>query len=161
MFKFVKTLSYGTNLLFKNFNKLLFVKSCIVKYQTQLCSTTTQRRNLNVRDYLKRINYNGTAQPNLENLSALSQIHKENVPYTNVEFVNGTRKILDIEILYKKIVEDQSGGVCHEINGLFIWLLRKLGYDVLHYSAKFFIDTTNEWSEWTGHSFPFVSIYWY
>ena len=112
---------------------------------------------MNAKDYLSRINYEGSTEPNLENLGRLSRIHKVAIPYTNVEFVNGIRKILDVEILYQKIVMNGSGGVCHEINGLFVWLLRELGYVVELYSAKFFIDKTLGWSMWTGHSFPFVS----
>ena len=126
-------------------------------FENQKFCTSRQIHNLNVSDYLSRINYKGSVEPSLETLKGLSQMHKSSVPYTNVEFINGTRKILDIDILYQRIVKDRGGGVCHEINGLFTWLLRELGYEVHLYSAQFFIDRTKEWSEWAGHSFPFVS----
>ena len=112
---------------------------------------------MNAQDYLTRINYHGPIEPTLETLGRLSRFHKAAVPYTNVEFVNGLRKVLDLEILYDRIVVNRGGGVCHEINGLFTWLLRELGFEVILYSAKFYLDPTKEWSVWAGHSFPFVS----
>ena len=119
---------------------------------------STCSKSMSTQRYLERIKYNkGSIKPNLETLETLSRLHKVAIPYTNVEFVNGTRKNLNVETIYRKIVVDRCGGVCHEINILFTWLLRELGYEVLIYSGQFYIDKTNGWSDWDGHSFPFVS----
>ena len=141
-----------------NLNQQLFQKSTLLSLRNHLFSTSSsQQSNAKVKDYLRRINYQGSLNPDLKTLATLSRIHKTTVPYTNVEFVNGTRKILDIDILHQRIVKDRGGGVCHELNGLFTWLLRELGYEVLLFNVKVYLDATKDWMEWASHSFPFVS----
>jgi N-hydroxyarylamine O-acetyltransferase len=47
------------------------------------------------------------------------------------------RPIIPEEIaLYRKIVEQRRGGFCYELNGLFAWLLRELGFEVTLLSAR-------------------------
>jgi arylamine N-acetyltransferase len=38
--------------------------------------------------------------------------------------------------LYDKIVRRRRGGFCYELNGLFAWLLRQLGFTVTLLSAR-------------------------
>ncbi|HEY7419518.1 MAG TPA: arylamine N-acetyltransferase, partial [Ktedonobacteraceae bacterium] len=43
--------------------------------------------------------------------------------------------ILQEEALFNKIVHQRRGGFCYELNGLFAWLLRQLGFQVTLLSA--------------------------
>ena len=154
MTKIVKLGLCGVNLLFRKRINGAFLTASICRLY---CISAGLCR-MSVSNYLSRINHHGSLEPNVETLAKLTRLHKAVVPYTNVEFVNGTRKILELPVIYDRIVNQRSGGVCHEVSGLFAWLLRELGYDVALYPAKYYIDTTKEWSGWTGHSFPFVSF---
>ena len=44
---------------------------------------------------------------------------------------------LKTEDMFNKIVSRKRGGYCFELNGLFSWLLRSLGFEVQEYMAKF------------------------
>lgn len=44
---------------------------------------------------------------------------------------------LELPALYQKIVVDRRGGYCFELNGLFGWLLRELGFHVTEYFSRY------------------------
>jgi len=44
---------------------------------------------------------------------------------------------LELGALYDKIVTRRRGGFCFELNGLFGWLLRELGFGVVEYAGRF------------------------
>ncbi len=50
----------------------------------------------------------------------------------------GDRSRLDEQHLLEKIVASRRGGFCYELNGLFAWLLRELGFQVDLLSAEVF-----------------------
>ena len=85
--------------------------------------------------YLQRINYRGSIEPTLQTLQALHQAHLMAVPFENLSIHYGQPIILQEEALFNKIVQRQRGGFCYELNGLFAWLLRRLGFQVLLLSA--------------------------
>ena len=58
-------------------------------------------------------------------------------PYENLDIIRGIPLSLDVDDLYKKVVEEGKGGFCFELNGLFAWLLRELGYGVTEYAARY------------------------
>uniref|UniRef100_H2YYS2 arylamine N-acetyltransferase n=1 Tax=Ciona savignyi TaxID=51511 RepID=H2YYS2_CIOSA len=91
-------------------------------------------------DYLLRINYTGGLEPTLENLRKITWSHKIAVPYTNLQIHGGSRLHFDLKQQYDNIVTKRGGGVCYEINGLFVWLLRKLGYKVKCIEGAFFAE---------------------
>ncbi|XP_002127795.2 arylamine N-acetyltransferase [Ciona intestinalis] len=95
---------------------------------------------MNVADYLARINYTGPLEPTLQNLRKITLAHKLAVPYTNMQMHGGPRIRLDLKTQYENIVTNRGGGVCYELNGLFVWLLRELGYKVICVEAAFFSD---------------------
>jgi N-hydroxyarylamine O-acetyltransferase len=91
-----------------------------------------------VREYHKRIDYQGGMEPNEENLALLQYSHLLNVPYENLDILKGERISLDIDNLYDKIVKRRRGGYCFELNRLFGWLLLEMGYGVTNYVARYF-----------------------
>jgi N-hydroxyarylamine O-acetyltransferase len=90
---------------------------------------------LDLRDYLKRMNYQGSTEPTLQTLQALHEAHLLTVPFENLSIHSGQPIILREEALYDKIVRRRRGGFCYELNGLFAWLLHQLGFQVRLLSA--------------------------
>ena len=86
--------------------------------------------------YLERIGYRGGREPNAANLAALVKAHRLAVPYETLDLWRGRHVTLATEELYDKIVTRRRGGYCFELNGLFAWLLRELGYNVREYFGR-------------------------
>jgi arylamine N-acetyltransferase len=61
---------------------------------------------------------------------------------------------LEEDRIYEKIVIGGRGGFCYELNGLFRWLLRSLGFAVSMVSARVYMPTkerfTPEFIIWLG-----------
>lgn len=95
---------------------------------------------MDIQTYLNRIQYKGSLEPNLQNLSALQKAHMQAVPFENLSIHYKQPILLNEEALYKKIVGQNRGGFCYELNGLFTWLLRELGYKVEMLSAGVITD---------------------
>ncbi|MFF2154731.1 arylamine N-acetyltransferase [Paenibacillus chitinolyticus] len=95
-----------------------------------------------VEAYLNRIGYEGPQDGSYEALALLQEQHLHTVPYENLDILKGVPLSLDIKHLRHKIVERRRGGYCFELNALFGWLLRQLGYPVTDYVARFWRDET-------------------
>ena len=63
-------------------------------------------------------------------LCELQERHLLSVPFENLDIVNGVPLSLEIEDLLGKIVGRRRGGFCFELNRLFGWLLRQMGFKV-------------------------------
>ena len=69
--------------------------------------------------YLKRIKFTGKAIPTMEVLAQLQKAHLLAVPFENID-IHTNRKIdLNVDNIYQKIVLNNRGGFCYELNGLF------------------------------------------
>jgi N-hydroxyarylamine O-acetyltransferase len=91
--------------------------------------------------YLRRIHFSAALdvaalQPSSRLLGALHQAHVLSVPFENLSIHYGQPIILEDRALYDKIVRRRRGGFCYELNGLFAWLLRQLGFTVTLLSAR-------------------------
>ena len=91
---------------------------------------------MDIRDYLKRIHYQGSLEPTLQTLQALHEAHLLTVPFENLSIHYGQPIILQEDLLFNKIVRKHRGGFCYELNGLFAWLLQQLGFQVTLLSAE-------------------------
>jgi N-hydroxyarylamine O-acetyltransferase len=85
--------------------------------------------------YLARIRYQGSVRPTATTLRALHEAHMLAVPFENLDIGLGQAIKLDQDSLWEKIVERRRGGFCYELNGLFVLLLRELGFRVELLSA--------------------------
>lgn len=93
--------------------------------------------------YLDRIGYDGPLDGSAEALARLQECHLHTVPYENLDNVRRIPLSLEIEDLIGKIVDRRRGGYCFELNALFGWLLRELGYPVTDFMARFWRDEPN------------------
>ncbi|HZK25657.1 MAG TPA: arylamine N-acetyltransferase [Oscillospiraceae bacterium] len=90
----------------------------------------------NLEAYFKRINYQGKTDVTAETLKGLHIAHTLNVPFENLD-VHFKKPIrLDRESLYQKIVENKRGGYCFEMNGMFSFVLKEMGFKVLDVLAR-------------------------
>ena len=80
--------------------------------------------------YLRRIRYGGPLDRSLRTLRGLHQAHLLGVSYENLDVQLGEQVTLDSSAVFEKIVERKRGGWCYEMNGLFAWALRELGFDI-------------------------------
>jgi N-hydroxyarylamine O-acetyltransferase len=85
---------------------------------------------MDINAYLRRINYEGSLEPTLETLYNIHRQHLLTVPYENLDIHFGKTLELNEERLFEKIVLEKRGGWCYEMNGLFAWVLRELGFEV-------------------------------
>src|SRR5258706_15925794 len=85
---------------------------------------------------LARLGCSGPLGPTAETLAALHRAHLYSVPFENLDIGLGRPLSLALPALFDKIVTRRRGGFCYELNGLFAWLLTRLGYRVTYLSAR-------------------------
>jgi N-hydroxyarylamine O-acetyltransferase len=90
---------------------------------------------MDVKKYLERINFHSEIKPDLETLQLLHKNHLFNIPFENLDIHSGRKIILEKEKLLDKIVNEERGGFCYELNGVFYELLISIGYKVKKISA--------------------------
>lgn len=79
--------------------------------------------------YLDRFQTLHVNEPSLQQLSELQRQHMTVIPFENLDVIRQIPIYLNLNTIYEKIVLRNRGGYCYELNGLFHWLLAKLGYD--------------------------------
>lgn len=79
-------------------------------------------------------------EPTAENLVQLQTIHISKIPYENLSILLGEPISLDGNDLFRKIILNQRGGYCFEVNGLYSFLLKALGYKVTSLNTRFIYD---------------------
>jgi len=90
--------------------------------------------------YLQRIGFTGMPRPDYECLHALQRLHLQAVPYENLDIMRSIPISLEIEDIYSKIVINGRGGYCFELNAIFAWLLKAIGFNVTDLMARFLRD---------------------
>jgi N-hydroxyarylamine O-acetyltransferase len=62
----------------------------------------------------------------------------QSVPFENLDIRRKRPIRLTEEGLWDKLVVERRGGFCYELNGLFAWLLRQIGFEVTYLNARVF-----------------------
>lgn len=92
---------------------------------------------MDLEKYLSRIRLqNLELKPTLQNLKFLQKQHLQNVPFENLDIHWKRPIVLDSDKFYQKIIENNRGGFCYELNGLFYKLLNNIGYKTKIISAR-------------------------
>lgn len=105
-----------------------------------MAEADSERAELDRGRYLARIGCVGSIEPVLETLRRLHRQHLLHVPFENLDIHLGRPLSLEPEALFDKIVRRRRGGFCYELNGLFAWLLRDLGFEVTMLAGRFLDD---------------------
>jgi N-hydroxyarylamine O-acetyltransferase len=80
--------------------------------------------------YLARVGYTGSLDISIETLTALHRAHLLAIPYENLDIHLGRRLTLDPDHIFRKLVDEQRGGWCYEMNGLFGRVIQSIGFPV-------------------------------
>ena len=67
-------------------------------------------------------------------------MHARRSPFENLDIFLARPISLDPASLIHKLVDERRGGYCHELNGLFLLVLRHLGFTVTPLAARVFAD---------------------
>lgn len=87
--------------------------------------------------YLERIGYSGEVSVTKACLDELIYLHQCNVPFECLDtYQTDFVPALDKDSLFDKIVTRRRGGFCFELNGLFVLLLRALGFDAYSVACR-------------------------
>lgn len=89
---------------------------------------------MDARQYLKRIHVD-LQEADLEFLQQLQYNHLFYVPFENLDVIRRVPIYLNLSRVYEKIVMNNRGGYCYEVNGLLQWLLEEVGFDTYLVSA--------------------------
>ncbi|MEM7103380.1 MAG: arylamine N-acetyltransferase [Bacteroidota bacterium] len=93
---------------------------------------------MDVARYLKRIGFQGKPTTTLDTLRCLQKAHLMTVPFENLDIHIGRQIILDTDRIFEKVVHNNRGGFCYELNGIFHFLLKEIGFEVTRISARVF-----------------------
>ena len=113
---------------------------------------------MDVEKYFNRINYKGSRTPTLETLHAMTNAHSETIPFENLNVLLGQTIALDEETLFQKLVVERRGGYCFEQNGLFLIVLKQLGFYATPLSARVRIDRPRDYTPPRTHMFIRVEL---
>lgn len=91
---------------------------------------------LDLRAYLKRIDYAGELRPSADVLHALHLAHATHIPFENLDILLNRPIRLDLGSLQAKLVAGRRGGYCFEQNLLFAAALRAFGFPVRALAAR-------------------------
>lgn len=79
--------------------------------------------------YLQRLGYAAAPAPTLETLHELVRWHVEAFPFETLSTFLHLPVPIDLPSLERKLLHEERGGYCYELNRLFLALLRHLGFD--------------------------------
>lgn len=85
--------------------------------------------------YLNRFDAYPVEENYLQDLAKLQSLHMQHIPFENLDVIRKVPIYLNLESIYDKVVNQQRGGYCYELNGLFCWLLQQIGFDAKMISA--------------------------
>jgi N-hydroxyarylamine O-acetyltransferase len=91
---------------------------------------------MEVRIYLERIGYDRPLRLDIESLYGLHRTHLLTVPFENLDIHSGKPVHLNEQALWEKIILHKRGGFCYELNGIFAWLLKQIGFEVTYLNGR-------------------------
>ncbi len=89
--------------------------------------------------YMKRIGIGSPIKADLNSLAPLQIAHLTHIPYENYDSLEHKLTSLNHKELYRKLITEHRGGICFELNGLYAWLLKSIGFDVRSHLSRYII----------------------
>lgn len=110
-----------------------------------MTADTTKQGKMNLEEYFRRIGFNGSYdKPDLPTLKLIHKLHILSIPFENLSIHCGEKIIMDLEVIFNKVVRSSRGGWCLENNFLFNWVLREMGYDTTMLGCRVFSSILND-----------------
>jgi N-hydroxyarylamine O-acetyltransferase len=94
--------------------------------------------------YLKRIHFDGSPSPTVDALLKIHERHVRSIPFENLSIHCSEPIALIIDKLFRKVVNENRGGYCYELNFLFYELLVRMGYSCTMVSSRIY-NTDGSW----------------
>ncbi|HTR28889.1 MAG TPA: arylamine N-acetyltransferase [Puia sp.] len=91
---------------------------------------------MDIDGYLRRIKSTSFLRTDLDTLRELQYKHLFAIPFETLDIHHQIPIILQINLLYQKVIRDHRGGYCYELNILFHRLLTCCGFDVTLVSGR-------------------------
>ncbi len=108
--------------------------------------------------YLHRIGYQGSREPTLAVLHAISASHAQSIPFENLDVLLGRPIDLESDAVFRKLVRDRRGGYCFEQNGLLLRVLRALGFEASALGARVRLQRPRDFIPPRTHAFVRVEV---
>src|SRR4051812_23361755 len=108
--------------------------------------------------YFERVGYQGSPEPTLALLTALTEAHAQSIPFENLDVLLERPIEIEPEALFQKLVLDRRGGYCFEQNGLFLAVLNELGFQATPISARVRLQRPREFTPPRTHVFIRVEL---
>ena len=80
--------------------------------------------------YFDRIGYSGPAEPTLDVLRALQELHPAAIPFEAIDVLLDRGVDIAPAAVDAKLIDRHRGGYCYEQNGLFARVLKAIGFEV-------------------------------
>jgi N-hydroxyarylamine O-acetyltransferase len=97
---------------------------------------------MDISTYLIRLKYTAPFRAEINTLRGLQSAHLISIPFENLDIIPLHRPIqLNERALWDKIIIGRRGGFCYELNGIFAWLLKQIGFEVTYLNARVFSKT--------------------
>lgn len=112
---------------------------------------------MDIEKYLTRFNASSCNDLSLQNLEYLQNLHLQHIPFENLDVIRKVPIYLNLTTIYNKVVTNNRGGYCYELNGLFHALLVELGYDA-HLVSATVLRNTGEWAKADTHAGILVNL---
>ena len=96
-----------------------------------------------IRAYLQRIGYAGSLEPTLDTLKAIQQHQANCIPFETFDIAMGRPISLTFESIFNKLVKENRGGYCYELNALLYYALLALGFKACLCHARLLKDTSS------------------
>ena len=114
---------------------------------------------MNVDDYLRRLKCENNREVSLENLKRLQKRHFEEFCFENLDMHMGKRiEYAPIEVTYDRLMNQSRGGYCLQLNTIFGWLLKQLGYNLFLTPCYIILANTGQYATKPIHVILVVSI---
>lgn len=91
---------------------------------------------MKIQTYLERVGYDKPVRLDAGSLFGLHRTHLLTVPFENLDIHAGIPIKLTERALWDKIILRRRGGFCYELNGMFAWLLKKIGFEVTYLNGR-------------------------
>lgn len=80
-------------------------------------------------EYLTKINFGGNISVSFDCLKSLHRAQHLSIPFENFDICLGRSVPIDPESIFEKLVKQNRGGYCFELNGLLLLALKAFGFE--------------------------------
>ncbi|KEK22690.1 arylamine N-acetyltransferase family protein [Bacillus gaemokensis] len=103
------------------------------------------------KQFFSRLNIKEKESISFEDLNEILYAMAQVVPFENLDIIQGTVKEISKENLQKKILVNNRGGLCYELNPAMYYFLKDCSFDVHLVSGTVYNAASATWAVESGH----------